>query len=61
MGIQFAFPRRAEESLPMSLVENRNNTTTAANKLVARDLFDLEAFRWRCDVVCGEVVGGVLV
>ena len=45
----------------MSLVENRNNTTTAANKLVARDLFDLEAFRWRCDVVCGEVVGGVLV
>ena len=42
----------------MSLVENHNDATTAAGMLVARDLFDLEAFQWRCDVVCGNAVGG---
>ena len=58
LNIQFAFPRMAEESFPVSLVENRNDATTAADMLVARDSFDLEAFRWRCDVVCGDAVGG---
>ena len=31
----------------MSSVEYRNDATTAANELVSRDLFDLEAFRRR--------------
>ena len=59
LKIQSAFPRRAQ-SLPMRAVENRNNTTTTVDELAARDLVDHEAFRWRGDVVCGDVVEGEL-
>ena len=58
--VQLAFPRRAGESFPMSLLENRNNATTAVDKLIARDWFDLEAFRRFCGGVEGDVVGGTL-
>ena len=51
-----AFPGGAEEPSPTSCVEYRNDAATGANELVSRNLFDLEAFRRRCDVVEGDVV-----
>ena len=46
--IPFVFPRRYEESRPVSFVHDGDYTSPAANELMPRDLVDLEAFRrWR--------------
>ena len=47
LKVKLPLSGRAEQSDPMGLVLNRHNPATAANELIARKMFDLEAFRWR--------------
>ena len=54
--VQLVFPRRIEKSNPVGLVQKDNHPAVAAYELMPRDLLDVEAFRWRSDVVDGDVV-----
>ena len=56
LQVLLAFPGGAEESDPVSFVKYRNDAIAAANELTSRDLFDLEAFGRRRDLVEGDVV-----
>ena len=60
LEFELAFPRGAEESSPVGLVYDGDDPAAAAYELVAGDLLNLEALRWWCDVVEGDVVGGGL-
>ena len=52
----FVFPcGRAENSGPMGLVHDGEETSPAANELMCRDPVDLEPFRRLRDVVEGDV------
>ena len=42
--VPFPLPGRAKQSGPVGFEEGGDNPATATNELVARDLFDLEAF-----------------
>ena len=56
LKVQLAFPRGAEKSSPVGLVHNDDDPAAAVYELMASDLLNLEAFRWRSDVVEGDVV-----
>ena len=43
--IKLAFPGGAEESVPMSFIQNGNGTASTAHTLVAGDLGDVEQCR----------------
>ena len=46
LEVELAFPRGAEESGPVGLVQNGDNPAAAAHELVAGDSLDLKALRW---------------
>ena len=56
LKIRFPFPGGTSKTFPVGLVENREDTTTAAYGLVAGDLVDLETLHCGGDVVLGDVV-----
>ena len=47
LEVELAFPRGAEESGPVGLVQDGDNPAAAALEPVAGDLLDLKALRWR--------------
>ena len=59
LEVELAFPQGADKSGPVGLVQDGDNPAAAAYELVAGDLLNREALRWRCDVD-GHVVGGAL-
>ena len=56
LEIKLAFPGGAEESVPVSFVQNGNDTASTAHTLVAGDLGDVEQCRLGGDVICSDVV-----
>ena len=65
LKVDFTFPGGADEAFPVGLVEYGDDTTTAANRLVASDAVDFQALNGSRNVVFGDVVrrglGGVTV
>ena len=57
LEVELTFPRRAEKSGPVSLVQDGDNATATAYKLVGGDTLDLDALRRWSNVVDGYVVG----
>ena len=46
LKVELAFPRGAEESGPVGLVQDGDNPAAAAHELVAGDPLDPEALQW---------------
>lgn len=57
LDVELAFPRSAEKSGSIDLVQDGDNPTATAYELMAGNVLDLEALRWCCDVVDRDVVG----
>ena len=56
LEIKLTFPGRAEESVPVSFIQNGNGTASTAHTMVAGDLGDVEQYRGGGDVICSDVV-----
>ena len=56
LKIKLAFPGGVKESVPVSFIQNGNDTALTAHTLVAGDLGDVEQYRGGGDVICSDVV-----
>ena len=60
LEVKFTFPGAAEESVPVSFIQNGNGAASTAHTLVSSDFGDVEYY-WRCgDVIGSDVVWGRL-
>ena len=56
LEIKLAFPGGAEESVPVSFIQNGNGTASTADTLAAGGLGDVEQYRGGGDVIRSDVV-----
>ena len=59
LEVKFTFPAGAEESVPMSFIQNGNGTASTAHTLVSGDFGDAEQY-WGCGdvVISSDVIWG---
>ena len=60
LAVRLSFLGGAEESVPVSFIQNGNGTAATVHTLVSRDFDDVEKY-WRCgDVISSDVIWGRL-
>ena len=57
---KFMFPGEAEESVPVSFMQDGDGTASTAHTLVSGDFGDVEQYWGRGDVISSDVIWGPL-
>ena len=65
LEVKFTFPCRAEESVPVSFIQNGNGAASTVHTLVSSGFGDVEQY-WGCGDIeqyrgCGDVIGSDVV